>query len=153
MLAHAHANICIYIYRCSGRRQHGHSTACVQTARACGVALAFIHFIIHAWQPASPCLPTHTDRHARTDKHRHTCIYIFCMCTYMPICIYAYVCICMSTFTFLQLCDGVLCVTNLQADAHLHAHAHAQTYLWVDALWRRVAARWPSIYIHIYNIT
>ena len=34
MLAHAHANIYVYIYRCSSRRQPGPSTACVQTARA-----------------------------------------------------------------------------------------------------------------------
>ena len=103
MLAHAHANICIYIYRCSGRRQHGHSTACVQTARACGVALAFIHFIIHAWQPASPCLPTHTDRHARTDKHTHTNIFFM----YVYLHAYMYICICMHMYVYIYVSSAM----------------------------------------------
>ena len=38
MLAHAHANIHIYIYRCSGPRQSGPGAACVQAARACSCA-------------------------------------------------------------------------------------------------------------------
>ena len=103
MLAHAHANICIYIYRCSGRRQHGHSTACVQTARACGVALALIHFIMHAWQPASPCLPTHTDRHARTDTHTHIHIYFL----YVYLHAYMYICICMHMYVYIYVSSAM----------------------------------------------
>ena len=147
MLAHAHANICIYIYRCSGRRQHGHSTACVQTARACGVALAFIHFIIHAWQPASPCLPTHTDRHARTDKHRHTCIYIFCMCTYMPICIYAYVCLHLRLFSYAMVCYELQ--THRQTRTYMHTHARKHICGWVHCGGGWVHGGRQYIYIYI----
>ena len=149
MLAHAHANICIYIYRCSGRRQPGPSTACVQTARACG-GVGVYTFYYTCMAAGLPVL-AHAHRQARTHGHTHTHIHIYFLYVYLHA--YMYICICVSTFTFLQLCDGVLCVTNLQADAHLHAHARAQTYLWVGALWGRVGARWPSIYIHIYNIT
>ena len=147
MLAHAHANICIYIYRCSGRRQHGHSTACVQTARACGVALAFIHFIIHAWQPASPCLPTHTDRHARTDKHTHTYIYIFCMCTYMPICIYAYACLHLRFFSYAMVCYELQ--THRQTRTYMHTHARKHICGWVHCGGGWVHGGRQYIYIYI----
>ena len=62
MLAHAHANIHIYIYRCSGPRQSGPSAACVQAARACScVGVHAYHICIY--MPSAGRLGS--DRHDR----------------------------------------------------------------------------------------
>ena len=93
MLAHAHANIYIYI----GVQADGNPDLAPLVCRppAPVTALASIHFIIHAWQPPSPCLPTHTDRHARTHAHTHTHIFSVCVLTclyvYMHMHVYIYV--------------------------------------------------------------
>ena len=95
MLAHAHANIYIYTY--IGVQADGNPDLAPLVCRppAPVTALASIHFIIHAWQPPSPCLPTHTDRHARTHAHTHTHIFSVCVLTclyvYMHMHVYIYV--------------------------------------------------------------
>ena len=140
---------CEYIYIYIGVQADGNPDLAPLVCRppAPVAALASIHFIIHAWQPPSPCLPTHTDRHARTDKHRHTCIYIFCMCTYMPICIYAYACLHLRLFSYAMVCYELQ--THRQTRTYMHTHARKHICGWVHCGGGWVHGGRQYIYIYI----
>ena len=94
---------CEYIYTYIGVQADGNPDLAPLVCRppAPVAALASIHFIIHAWQPPSPCLPTHNDRHARTHVTRtRTHIHIYFLYVYLHA--YMYICICMSVYIYVS---------------------------------------------------
>ena len=103
MLAHAHANIYIYIYRCSGRRQPGPSTACVQTARACG-GVGVYTFYYTCMAAGLPVL-AHAHRQARTHGQTQTHMHIYFMCVYLHA--YMYICICMHMYVYIYVSSAM----------------------------------------------
>ena len=139
----------IYIYTYIGVQADGNPDLAPLVCRppAPVTALASIHFIIHAWQPPSPCLPTHTDRHARTHAHTHTHTHIFCMCTYMPICIYAYACLHLRFFSYAMVCYELQ--THRQTRTYMHTHARKHICGWVHCGGGWVHGGRQYIYIYI----